>query len=777
MTISRQLVLNLSQVKSNHKDVKVKIGKFDFDDDKLKKLRGSHFETHVFRREGDTILCIPYKSNAPNIGGYFEDISLGSPYLRAALIRNSLLNYLYKIGREVKDYLPITFLADNQLNFLVSSLPSNLVCPDWLAVRPLYEADIRVVNFDGYPPFVTLALNVQTSWIINQTCDKFLAEEFSLEGLYVGRYISNHDYRVRPLLQTVGRISKINGNTLFLDDSRDDLSEINADEAVLIRDSATIERCLNHAFGRQAESIQDKLRQKLADFRNGKKKLQTLKQALNHFQSLKLEMIPGVNFTINPFISEPKAFPTVQLADKPTYIFDPAGRKNDVWHDRGLRKFGPYDSQNFTPTTPKVCVICQSSNKGQVEQFLYKLKNGIAESKTFSSSDKNKQKQEKSSPFAQGLVGKYKLDNIEFEFILTDGKSAESYLRAAREALTKASNQGIKWDLALVQIDESHHKLFGDNNPYFVTKAKFLSQQIPVQEFEIETAMLPDNQLGYVLNNMALATYAKLGGVPWLMKANPTIAHEVIFGLGSASIGQGRLSRKERIVGITTVFTGDGRYYLSNLSQAVPMEDYEKTLLSSLKSTIEKIKQDLNWQKRDHVRLVFHSFKPFKDIEADAVKKAVEDLSDYDVDLAFLHIAESHPYMIFDEKQGGVFDYKSKKTKGVYTPQRGYFLRMSASEILMATTGPSDIKQADHGMPRPILLKLHRNSTFTDTTYLSRQVFSFTCHSWRSFFPSPMPVTILYSDLIANLLGNLDKVSSWDVDVMLGRIGRTRWFL
>src|SRR5689334_11538340 len=83
MTISRQLVLNLSQVRSNHKDVKVKIGKLDFDDDKLKKLRGSHFETHVFRREGDTILCVPYKSNAADIGDYFEDVSLGSPYLRA----------------------------------------------------------------------------------------------------------------------------------------------------------------------------------------------------------------------------------------------------------------------------------------------------------------------------------------------------------------------------------------------------------------------------------------------------------------------------------------------------------------------------------------------------------------------------------------------------------------------------------------------------------------------------------------------------------------------
>ena len=47
-----------------------------------------------------------------------------------------------------------------------------------------------------------------------------------------------------------------------------------------------------------------------------------------------------------------------------------------------------------------------------------------------------------------------------------------------------------------------------------LTKAEFLGHQIPVQEFEFETTEIPDNRLQYVLNNMGLATYAKLGGTP-----------------------------------------------------------------------------------------------------------------------------------------------------------------------------------------------------------------------------------------------------------------------
>jgi hypothetical protein len=751
---------------------KIEIGKFDYSKEKLQNLRDENFESHIFKREGEKILCIPFVVDAPRIGDIFEEISLGNPWLKAALVRNALINQLFDLKREIRDFQPVSFLADNNSNFLAQSVPSSIACPDWLAVKPLYEADVRVITFSPYPQFVACALGVSTVWVIERKCSEFLAEGFRLEGLYVGDFKAKRDYRVTPKLRTVGRVVKIEGDTLHLEDSRDGVKTVSSAEVYLVKDSEAIARCLNHVFGKYSASIEASLQQKLAAFRNGKNRLDHLQKVAAYIQKWDLEIVPDVTFKLNPFIAQPKAFPSVQIADKPTYVFDPAGRKTNFWHDGGLRTYGPYSWQSFTPTTPKVCVICKAAHKGQVEQFLYKLEHGI---NTLSSNGNSKT--EKTPPFAQGLVNKYKLDGIQFEFYMAEDEKPDSYLKAFRDAMDKSQQQNFKWDLALVQIEDKFHKLFADINPYFVTKAKFLTQQIPVQQFEIETVNLADNQLGYALNNMSLAIYAKLGGIPWLIKSNPSIAHEIVFGLGSASIGQGRLTKKERIVGITTVFSGDGKYFLSNLSKAVPMDDYKETLLANLKTTIERIKNDLNWQKHDHIRLIFHSFKPFKNLEADAVKEAVADLSDFDVDLAFLHIAEDHPFLIFDEKQDGVYDFRTKGKKGIYVPQRGYFLHFSDRETLMTTTGPSDIKQAEHGMPRPIFLKLHKNSTFTDMTYLSRQVFAFTCHSWRSFFPSSMPVTIFYSDLIANLLGNLESVSAWDADIMLGRIGNTRWFL
>ena len=155
----------------------------------------------------------------------------------------------------------------------------------------------------------------------------------------------------------------------------------------------------------------------------------------------------------------------------------------------------------------------------------------------------------------------------------------------------------------------------------------------------------------------------------------------------------------------------------------------------------------------------------------------MDGLGRYDVDFAFLEISQHHPYLLFDEGQEGVRDFETKQTKGVYAVERGRMLRLSKSEILLVLTGPRDVKRPEDGLPSPVLLRLHRQSTFTDMTYLARQVYAFANHSWRSFFPGSLPVTVQYSELIAGLLGELGRLPNWNADVLWGRVGRSRWFL
>ena len=191
----------------------------------------------------------------------------------------------------------------------------------------------------------------------------------------------------------------------------------------------------------------------------------------------------------------------------------------------------------------------------------------------------------------------------------------------------------------------------------------------------------------------------------------------------------------------------------------------------------------MNWQKGDEVRLIFHSFKPLKDTEAVAGKEVAESLQDYEVDFAFLHVAQDHDTVLFDSDNRGARSFSAGFTrgrdvmKGEFAPMRGIYLTLNRSTAILSLTGAKEVKKPTDGLPYPVLLHLHRCSTFTDMKYLTEQVYTFASHSWKSFDMAGMPVTIGYSQLIARLLGKLGALPHFSADSVHGRLNRLRWFL
>lgn len=164
------------------------------------------------------------------------------------------------------------------------------------------------------------------------------------------------------------------------------------------------------------------------------------------------------------------------------------------------------------------------------------------------------------------------------------------------------------------------------------------------------------SKLAYPLNSIALACYAKLGGIPFVIAAPRTLAHELVIGIGSAHVKESRLTEPERVVGITTVFSADGNYLLWNTSREADYDDYPRELLLSLRDCIDTIKNRNAWQAGDELRLVFHVFKPLKDVEATAVKKLVEGLTQTyaKVEFAFVHVSTDHDWVMFDRTSAGI---------------------------------------------------------------------------------------------------------------------------
>jgi hypothetical protein len=717
--------------------------------------------THLLRRIDDiSAVAIPLVENAPLVAGTAESLVLRENLNAvAALARNSLMDYLHSLGRSITWARPLSFLADKRNDLLFEPNPSHSSTLP-VSVLPLYKLDFKRFEFSPGCPFVGIAATVRLNRSIVPNCSELLSQGFDIRGLYVGTRVTSKDPRVAAEFQTIGRVARVDGANLGLEDTRGSQNEIAATEATLDASPEAMRRVLQFLLGAKAEGILSKLRQREGNFHEGPVKLQTLTATMKFIQSRKLNLLPGIPFYIDTFATE---LPALLTAPKATYVFDPGSRQTNAWHDGGLKIFGPYTRQTFTPSNPRICIICQKSKRGSVDEFVQKFLTGIPATGP------------KEAPFAAGLRGKYRLEGVSTQFFTAETDTAESYHDAFAAAIAQSTAHGFRWDLALIQIEESFRSLPVTLNPYYAGKAFFLTQQVPVQDFRIETASTADEQLQYSLNNMALATYAKMGGIPWLLKASPTVAHELVIGLGSAQFKNSRFGSGRRMVGITTVFSSDGNYRVSSISRVADIDGYAAALLTSLRATVSRIKADMNWQSRDHVRLIFHAFKPFKNIEAQAIKELMVELGDFDIEYAFLHVVQNQPLILFDKSQQGAG--KGTRKKGVYAPIRGSFMHLSPSETLLALVGPSEVRRPEHGMPSPLLLRLHGDSTFTDMTYLTRQLFQFSCHSWRSFFPGELPVTIKYSDLIALLLGNLAGIPAWNPDAMLGRLANTRWFL
>jgi hypothetical protein len=484
-------------------------------------------------------------------------------------------------------------------------------------------------------------------------------------------------------------------------------------------------------------------------------------------------MLPGVPFTFGPFLNDSMSdFPPLISARRPTYVFDGTGNKTHRSRDNGLNRYGPYTHAVQGLPPPRICVICQRSHKAHVEQFLRAFFfNGVKLPPSHRDSKQAK------NYFAKAFSEKYKLKVPPYKYFLAEGSSAAAYYSACQAAL-EAHEIGQPWDLALIQIEEAFHNLPLACNPYLVAKAAFQGLQVPVQEFEIETTREQAASLSCCLNQMGLASYAKLGGVPFLMKTGPIGAHEIIVGLGSAEVGEGRFGQRERFVGITTVFTADGHYHIYSLSRAVSADKYQRAMLNTLRAAIESIRTGMNWQPGDQVRLVFHAqFKRFGKDEVQAVKALISELGEYDIKYALLHVNERHPYMLFDTGQSGVKDFETGAIKGQYAPERGRYLLLGDREVLLCLVGPYEIKRPENGAPRPLLLSLHPGSTFTDMHYLANQVYAFAGNSWRTFMPISLPVTIQYPNLISDLLGKLSYVDGWSPNALLDRLGKKPWFL
>jgi len=682
----------------------------------------------------------------------------------------SFLAYLVNQGleRNVPHYTsfrrhPFTFLGQRrefvaEIAARMHGLPSVL---SGFTIRPRYALEARVLESVTGEPFVGLAVKLDSSWAIGAQLADLAAAGIPLAGLDVVRRDAQPGQR-----RLVGRIEDLAGDKVLLAESIEGVSSVAAADVAVEGSRAVFASCLGVILGSQYERFERERQELEGELLGGPGWEQMLAEMGAFLQSASpMKLGVGLECAIGPRVHMGGGhYRSLIQAPAVDYCFDPARTKRSPFAWQGIEKFGPFSRDTFAARSPRFLVVFPDSAQGAVETFLRALRDGIPGQRGYSA----------------GFARTFGLANPEFAlrpvpWLAGTNKAPHSLYR---ETINQVLTAGERFDAALVVLLGEHAGLPDQANPYLHTKALLLMAGIPSQEFRLPTVSQPPGALAYILQNVTVALYAKMNGIPWTVDQDLAITDEIVIGLGTVELGASRYHQRQRYVGITTVFRGDGNYLLGTMSAECGWADYPAALRESLLTVLREVKDRNGWRPGDTVRIVCHTARPVRNVQVDKImSECVSEVgADQQIEFAFLTVSADHPFVLLDPDQSGLAG-RSGKRKAQLAPERGMIAQIGRYQRLLAVTGPGLVKRAGAPLPHPLLVRLHPSSTFRDMTYLTEQVLKFTSLSWRSTLPIHDPVTIYYSALIADLLARLRAIPDWSPAMLNTRLKFSRWFL
>ena len=393
---------------------------------------------------------------------------------------------------------------------------------------------------------------------------------------------------------------------------------------------------------------------------------------------------------------------------------------------RGISQYGPYDKDIFQKSELNLAAIYPFVEERSIKRFAQMFRDGL--------------------DHYPGFRRWFRVDLNKFDMY-----SITAHLPSYKECLEKVARKD--YDLVFVIADGTAQ----NGSVYSLIKTILLGNGIPCQVIRSQTINAPNDQFRWILANIALSTYAKVGGTPWVIEARHR--PEIVLGMSRA------MDRaKKVIVGFTTIFKHNGDFVLSySKSPVTTWEEYESGLENLVREAI------IEYQKKEETpqSLVFHFHKRTGRREINAVKRAIDGLG-IDVEYALLHLNSYSNYRIFDT------------TDFTYVPLTGLMVRLSSRQVLLVTDGRRPFSKRPYiGTPSVLEITMDKESTmdFKEFHRLVEQVYNFSYVNWRGFNARTVPITINYSYLIARLVSSLESIEQWNSIITNGKLIDKAWFL
>lgn len=384
------------------------------------------------------------------------------------------------------------------------------------------------------------------------------------------------------------------------------------------------------------------------------------------------------------------------------------------FYDQMVKEYQPYSLEMFQDRKVDIGVLCPAEYQGETEGFIRKIELKLKEV--------------------------FHFENLKCHLITINDRHIDSYKHAVYHP------ELLQCQLIYVVVEEAHEKLHPNDSPYYVCKAKFMGNGIPTQDIQIETIRTSLN--AFTMTNIALNSYAKMGGTAWTIEKEDKLRDELIVGVGSTVSDNGKY-----VLGIAQVFHNDGRYMTGDCSPLSTFDNYSQKLEEHLYNTLVPLLDEMRSNGR--FRLIFHLFKSASErYEIKAIENLKMRLEQYDFEFALVHLGYGHNFRLY-------------YNDGVNDISQGTYVQITKNIALLHFVKESDL---------PLKIEIDKRSTFNSLFYIAKQVYWFSHLSHRSYIPSKRTVTIMYPSLMSKMTEELKKVDSWDFE-RLNAVSDKLWFI
>jgi hypothetical protein len=523
---------------------------------------------------------------------YHLRLSAGGPNVDGQQLSAPVSKYGWLLRRRVDDVVgvalpkyqpirvrPFTFLAQRTELIGPAADTARIDHPliDQFTVIPRFVLSAKTFEpVDGQSK-LGIFINVEMQFDITAQLSDLQDANVDLSGLHVVRRQPEPGKR-----RLVGRISRVDGDVTHLSEGTEGPSMV-TDRIKLEGSKESVARCLTTILGlSRYRALMLALDDEQARYLSGPDFDEVVSRlgALLSKTSLPIALGQDAKIGDRIVLANSDTAQTVYVAPPVDYVFDRTGAQSNAFAWPGLSQFGPFDRTTFANKSPRLLVAFPVSTQGKVEAFLRAFRDGLGANYR---------------GFAKGFRDIFGLVNLEFvmcpvQVQVSDRAGSEA---AYRNAIETRLSAGEDVQGAIVVLFEEHAHLKGLQNPYLRTKALLLTLGIPAQEVRMPTVTQMAGSLQYTLQNFAVSVYAKVNGTPWTVNQDKAISDELVVGMGFAEFSGSRFEDRQRFVGITTVFSGDGTYLLGNVSKECNYADYPKMVRESMLSVLRELKRPL----------------------------------------------------------------------------------------------------------------------------------------------------------------------------------------